>query len=89
VETTEGAAYGAALLAAVGAGWHPSVQAATASAVVTRVVASPGADVTTYSDLHARFRALYPALAGEFDQAPGGSSSGGRRAAKARYSSRS
>lgn len=66
VSTTEGAAYGAGLLAAVGAGWFPSVEAAAAAVVTVTPVASPGADVARYADLHARYRELYPALAPTF-----------------------
>ena len=42
VETTEGAAYGAGLLAAVGAGWFPTVDAATEAVVRVTPVATPG-----------------------------------------------
>ncbi len=62
VSTTEGAAYGAALLAAVGAGWFPSVEAATDRAVRATPVATPGPDAATYRERHAAYRALYPAL---------------------------
>jgi xylulokinase len=61
VETTEGAAYGAALLAAVGAGWYPTVGEATAH-VRPIPVASPGPDTARYRDIHAAYRELYPAL---------------------------
>ena len=66
VSTTEGAAYGAGLLAAVGAGWYPSVVAAAATVVTVTPVASPGADGTRYAELHERYRELYPALAPTF-----------------------
>jgi xylulokinase len=66
VSTTEGAAYGAALLAAVGAGWHPGVQDATAALVRTHAVAEPGPDASAYAELHATYRELYPALAPSF-----------------------
>ena len=62
VSTTEGAAYGAALLAAVGAGWYPSVDAATDACVRATPVAAPGPDAATYRERHAAYRALYPAL---------------------------
>ena len=46
VDTTEGAAYGAALLAAVGAGWFPTVEAATDGArAARRRSPRPGPDV--------------------------------------------
>ena len=44
VSTTEGAAYGAGLLAAVGAGWFPAVEAAADALVRATPVASPGPD---------------------------------------------
>lgn len=68
VSTTEGAAYGAALLAAVGVGWFPDVEAATTTLVRVTPVASPGAGVEVYGAAHVRFRALYPALAPTFDR---------------------
>jgi xylulokinase len=60
--TTEGAAYGAAILATVAAGWFPAVEPAVDAFVTTTVVASPGPDVPRYRELHASFRELYPAL---------------------------
>jgi xylulokinase len=62
VDTTEGAAYGAALLAAVGAGWYATVGAAAEANVHTTPVASPGEDAGRYREAHARYRDLYPAL---------------------------
>src|SRR4051794_25512320 len=44
VSTTEGAAYGAGLLAAVGAGWFPTVDAATAALIRVTPTASRGPD---------------------------------------------
>jgi xylulokinase len=64
--TTEGAAYGAAVLASVGAGWQPTVEAAATAFVTATPVAAPGADVTRYAESHAAFRRLYPALAPRF-----------------------
>jgi xylulokinase len=69
VATTEGAAYGAGVLAAVGAGWHATVQAATDAWVATTVVASPGPDAGAYRERHAAYRDLYPALAATFHRA--------------------
>ncbi|MEI8332449.1 MAG: xylulokinase [Chloroflexota bacterium] len=63
VNTVEGAAYGAGLLAAVGAGWYPSVEAAAASLVTATPAASPGPDAAAYATAHAVYRDLYPALA--------------------------
>jgi xylulokinase len=63
VTTTEGAAYGAALLAAVGAGWFATVDEAAAAFVRATPVAAPGPDAATYAEGYARHRTLYPALA--------------------------
>jgi xylulokinase len=69
VSTTEGAAYGAALLAGVGAGWWPSVESATDAAVTTSVVATPGRGAAGYAESHALYRGLYPALSPTFRRA--------------------
>jgi xylulokinase len=66
VNTTEGAAYGAGLLAAVGAGWFPSVEDAAAALVTATPVAAPGPDAPRYAEAHAVYRELYPALAPSF-----------------------
>ncbi|HET7472658.1 MAG TPA: xylulokinase, partial [Candidatus Limnocylindrales bacterium] len=66
VATTEGAAYGAAVLGAVGAGWFDRVAEATTAWVSTTVVASPGPEAAAYRDGHARYRELYPALTPTF-----------------------
>ena len=58
VSTTEGAAYGAGILAAVGAGWYPDVEAATTALVRVTPVASPGPAAAAYREAHTRFRAL-------------------------------
>jgi xylulokinase len=62
VSTTEGAAFGAAMLAAVGAGWFASVDRAVAWAVRVRPVAEPGPSASAYAAGLATYRALYPAL---------------------------
>jgi xylulokinase len=62
VSTTEGAAFGAAMLAAVGAGWFASVDRAVAWAVRVRPVAEPGPSTSAYAAGLATYRALYPAL---------------------------
>ena len=66
VTTTEGAAYGAALLASVGAGWFPSVDEAAAALVRATPAAHPGADAAAYAEALVRYRGLYPALAPTF-----------------------
>jgi xylulokinase len=70
VNTTEGAAFGAAILAAVGAGWFASVPEAAAALTTAVPAASPGPDSATYRAAHDRFRALYPALAPTFHRTP-------------------
>jgi xylulokinase len=70
VPTTEGAAYGAALLAAVGAGWYPTVQAATNELVYAAPVAEPGPDALGYTEGLEAYRSLYPSLAPFFHRAP-------------------
>jgi xylulokinase len=69
VSTTEGAAYGAGLLAAVGAGWYPTVEAATDALVRVTPVAAPGEAAARYAEAHAVYRSLYPALAPTFHRA--------------------
>lgn len=68
VDTTEGAAYGAGLLAAVGAGWHETVEGAAQAFVTATPVATPGPDAAGYAEAHALYRGLYPALAPTFRQ---------------------
>jgi xylulokinase len=66
VNSTEGAAYGAALLAGVGAGAWKDVAAACESAIA--VTGRDGPDTQwqrTYDQLYPRYRALYPALKSE------------------------
>ncbi len=64
VNTTEGAAYGAALLAGVGAGVWPDVDAACDACVKMTGRVAPLADnLERYARCHARYRELYPALA--------------------------
>lgn len=62
IDTHEGAAFGAGLLAAIGAGWADDA-ATLADAWVNEVDHSePGDDVAIYRNGHARYRELYPAL---------------------------
>jgi len=62
VEAEEGAAYGAALLAGVGAGIWPTVDAACAATVrvASRVAPQPAA-VSTLNSAYSAFRRIYPA----------------------------
>jgi xylulokinase len=67
VGSDEGPAYGAALLAATGAGIHESVQAACATCVRVKDAAKPDlAETDRYRRLYGIYRTLYPALAGFF-----------------------
>ena len=66
VATAEGAAYGAAVLAAVGAGWYGTVDDACADLVTATAAAAPGRDERRYAEAHAVHRELYPALAPSF-----------------------
>lgn len=61
VGTAEGAAFGAAVLAGVGAGWFETVDEAQAALVSTGEVAAP-AQPDAYADAYASYRSLYPAL---------------------------
>jgi xylulokinase len=54
------------LLAGVGAGWWPTVDAATDAVVRVTPMASPGPDAATYAERHATYRELYPALEATF-----------------------
>ena len=65
--TEEGAAYGAALLASVGAGHYATVDEATAKAVEVLPAAEAGEHVELYHDAHRRYQRLYPALRPTFE----------------------
>jgi xylulokinase len=66
VSSVEGAAYGAALLAATGAGAFPDVPTACASAIQVSGVTQPGSDCMVYQEIYPRYQALYPALQPSF-----------------------
>jgi xylulokinase len=66
VSTTEGAAYGAAVLASVGAGWFTDPAAAVAALVEVIPTAAPGPHAERYRSAHAAYRGLYAALAPTF-----------------------
>jgi xylulokinase len=68
VNTTEGAAYGAAILAGVGVGEWPDVE--TACTNLVRIVQRVSPDmnrVQLYAKLHTEYQALYPALKDSFN----------------------
>ncbi len=68
VNTTEGAAYGAALLAGVGAGvWHDVDSACRRTIHVTGSTQPNPAAVTEYERWYQVYRGLYPALKPTFD----------------------
>lgn len=68
VNTTEGAAFGAALLAGVGAGAWPDVDSACRRTIHITGSTSPNADaVAEYERWYAAYRGLYPALKPTFD----------------------
>ena len=63
VEAEEGAAYGAALLAGVGGGVWPTVEAACDAVVRVKSRLAPNAsDQAALAAQYERFRRLYPAL---------------------------
>ncbi len=69
VNTTEGAAYGAALLAAVGAGIWPDVESACSATVqITGSTRPQPKQVAVYEPAYQRYRALYPALKAIFQE---------------------
>ena len=69
VNTSEGAAFGAAILAAVGAGAYPDVPAACRAMVQRSDECRPQpASVTQYDRVYEAYRGLYPALAPGFRQ---------------------
>jgi xylulokinase len=63
---TEGAPYGAALLAGVGAGVYRDVDEAVGAAIELTERVEPGPDRDVYSDYYQVYRELYPALAPQF-----------------------
>ena len=68
INTTEGAAYGAALLAGVGAGVFESVPTACDSAIQITGRTTPGKETDAYQKIYPRYQALYPALKDEFKE---------------------
>ncbi|MGH2680199.1 MAG: xylulokinase [Actinomycetota bacterium] len=68
--SAEGAAQGAATLAAVGAGWFPTVDAACGATIELGEPIDPGPDADTYDEGYGRYRTLYPALRPTFHATP-------------------
>jgi xylulokinase len=66
VNTTEGAAFGAALLAGVSAGFYESISQACEESIHITGSDEPGSETAAYQEIYPRYRALYPALSAEF-----------------------
>jgi xylulokinase len=66
VNTTEGAAFGAALLAAVGVSTFKDVPAACEATIQITGRTSPSAHSARYLEVYPRYQALYPILESEF-----------------------
>lgn len=71
LNTSEGAAYGAALLAAVGGGLFGDVAGACAATIRVKGVTDPGRDSPAYQAQYPLYRALYPALQAIFQEQQG------------------
>jgi xylulokinase len=67
VNTTEGGAFGAALLAAVGVGAFPDVMTACDVTISTGDEVQPGANTEVYQDYYTIYHKLYPMLKPAFD----------------------
>ena len=66
VNTSEGAAYGAGLLAATGAGVFSDVESACEATIRITGSTQPGADREIYEQMYPFYRGLYPALKASF-----------------------
>ncbi|MFQ3657778.1 MAG: xylulokinase [Anaerolineae bacterium] len=62
VNTTEGAALGAALLAAVGVGIYPDAASACDACISTTEIVQPSAEAPAYEQPYREYVALYPAI---------------------------
>lgn len=67
INTTEGAAYGAAILAAVGMGAFASVEAACEQLIYLTGRTAPGEETAVYHQIYPLYRQLYPMLKPAFD----------------------
>jgi xylulokinase len=67
VNTIEGAAYGAALLSAVGVGIFPDVETACMNTIYLTDRTSPGKSSYVYSSAYPHYKALYPSLSYTFN----------------------
>ena len=66
VNAIEGAAYGAAVLAAVGCGAHPTVESACGEWIRKTESVEPGEQRGAYGKYYSIYRSLYPALKDAF-----------------------
>jgi xylulokinase len=66
VSSVEGAAYGAALLAATGAGVYPDIERACNATIEITGKTQPSQDMGYYEELYRLYRDLYPALKASF-----------------------
>jgi xylulokinase len=64
----EGAAYGAALLAAVGTGTFKDVQTACERIIQITGITKPGANTSLYNEIYPIYRDLYPSLTNQFNR---------------------
>jgi xylulokinase len=71
VNTTEGAAYGAALLAATGTGGFESVESACDATIQVTGTVEPGKDLRIYESGYPLYKALYPSLKSVFHATTG------------------
>lgn len=69
VNTSEGAAYGAALLAATGAGVFPDVETACTQTITITGRTAPSPNQAVYEGVYPLYRELYPALRPYFQKA--------------------
>ena len=68
VNAREGAAYGAALLAAVGVGQYENVASATAAWIRTTETIQPSSEVDIYGKYYSLYQGLYPKLKETFSE---------------------
>jgi xylulokinase len=69
VNVTQGAAYGAALLAGVGTGVYADAEQACERTIHETRITEPGPNAGEYAESYERYRALYPAMVPEFQRA--------------------
>jgi len=62
VNTSEGGAFGSAILAGVGTGLYPDVATACRQMIVTEKTVAPGENQAVYAERYSLYQSLYPAL---------------------------